>query len=309
MKQLGEIRISGRSSGLTIDIEGIIGIPEWWQFDTEDERVATYAKFREKIQELGAVQAQKITVNIRSVGGNVQDALLIYDTLGGLRAEITTACYGYVASAATVIAQAASEGRRFISANALYLVHNCTTALEGNSQDAERTAKLLGKTDERIAAIYAGRSGRPAEEFRELMARDSGRGEWLSPEETVTCGLADKITGKSPLATVRERVRNLFGRSGQAVSNAVLQLLEPGEKAGREIETAGSVVALAEQVDALQQKVEKLDRDNAQLRARPSATLPKEDPAIVSTFGLEEMGIPANHSAYEGDVKQFHTGY
>ena len=38
-------------------------------------------------------------------------------------AEVVTRCYGYVASAATVIAQAASPGCREISSNAFYLIH------------------------------------------------------------------------------------------------------------------------------------------------------------------------------------------
>ena len=64
-------------------------------------------------------------VDIRSTGGDVNDALLIHDALCSLDAHITTRCYGYTASAATIIAQAASPGCREISANALYLIHTC----------------------------------------------------------------------------------------------------------------------------------------------------------------------------------------
>ena len=112
MPSLGEIKITNKAAEVIIDIEGIIGIPEWWQFDNPDERVATYDKFKKSVGELKDIKSPAITVNIRSLGGSVNDALLIHDTLSGLKATVTTNCYGYVASAATIIAQAASSGRK-----------------------------------------------------------------------------------------------------------------------------------------------------------------------------------------------------
>ena len=118
-----EIQINNTAGECHIDIEGTIGVAEEWQFDEPEERVATYERFREAVRRIGAVEAQRIVVNIRSTGGDVNDALLIHDALKQTGAHVTTRCYGYVASAATIIAQAASEGCREISANALYLIH------------------------------------------------------------------------------------------------------------------------------------------------------------------------------------------
>ena len=49
MPSLGEIKITNKAAEVIIDIEGIIGIPEWWQFDNPDERVATYDKFKKSV--------------------------------------------------------------------------------------------------------------------------------------------------------------------------------------------------------------------------------------------------------------------
>ena len=122
------IRIRNRAEVCTIDIEGTIGVPEAWQFDDPAERVATYEAFCDAVRRIGAVEAADVVVNIRSTGGDVNDALLIYEALASLPARITTRCYGYTASAATLVAQAASEGCREISANALYLIHNAVCA-------------------------------------------------------------------------------------------------------------------------------------------------------------------------------------
>ena len=190
-----EIRIRNSADVCYIDIEGNIGVPEEWQFDDPGARVATYERFRAAAARIAALEAAEVVVSIRSTGGDVNDALLIYDALRTLPGRITTRCYGYTASAATLIAQAASEGRREIAAGALYLIHNSECSVEGNVAELEARIGLLRKTDERLAEIYAVRSGRLAAEFAALMAENNGSGRWLSPEETVAAGLADRVIG------------------------------------------------------------------------------------------------------------------
>ena len=170
-----EIQINNSAEVCQIDIEGTIGIPEEWQFDDPEARVATYERFRGALQRIAAIEAPEVVVNIRSTGGDVNDALLIHDALRQLPARITTRCYGYTASAATIIAQAASEGCREISENALYLIHTAVCATEGNAAEIAGKLDLLHQTDARIAAVYATRSGRPAEEFEALMAENNGK--------------------------------------------------------------------------------------------------------------------------------------
>lgn len=146
---LSDIRINGSASEAVIDIEGVIGVPEQTQFLEPGGRVATYARFAEALAAVAAVQAPRVVVNIRSAGGDVNDALLIFDALQGLGAEVVTRCYGYVASAATVIAQAASPGCREISSNAFYLIHCSESAAEGNSRSLSAAKELLDRTDGR----------------------------------------------------------------------------------------------------------------------------------------------------------------
>lgn len=185
-----EIRINDSAPEAVIDIEGVIGAPE---HSPAGGSVATYGRFAEALDRIRAIKAPEITVNIRSTGGDVNDALLIFDALRGSGATVTTRCYGYTASAATVIAQAASEGRREISANSLYLIHCSESAAEGNAHSLSAAKELLDRTDERIAEIYALRSGRPREEFTMLMNCNNGHGRWMTPAETVAAGLADRI--------------------------------------------------------------------------------------------------------------------
>lgn len=176
-----------------IHIEGIIGMPERDSSPHTHSNAATYARFRQQLEKLQAVRTSELIVHIRSTGGNVNDALLIHDTLRNLDCEITTRCYGYTASAATLIAQAASPGKREMSANGLYLIHRAACNSEGDADTLGEASRMLHKTDERIARIYAERSGMPQQHFTELMNRNHGNGQWLTPEEAKTSGLIDTI--------------------------------------------------------------------------------------------------------------------
>ncbi len=198
-----------------ITIEGTIGVPEQWQFDDPQERVATYEAFRAKLTEIEQMKHPNIEVHIRSTGGDVNDALLIWMALNSLTdTHITTKCYGYIANAATVIAQAGHT--RLISPNALYLIHACTCSAEGTSKDLMSKARLLENTDERLLCIYMDRAGLDDDStFRKLMFADDGKGQWLNATETIEYGLADaiiepQIEAKKPKSVMR-KIGEMFG--------------------------------------------------------------------------------------------------
>jgi ATP-dependent protease ClpP protease subunit len=320
-----EIKITNSGSGVTtVDIEGTIGVPEEWQFEEPAGRIATYEKFQRTLTAIGRIRGGEVVVNIRSTGGDVGDALLIHDALAALKGgfgrsesnggrsegsgndgrgsgndgrnagqagpTITTRCFGYVASAATIIAQAASEGRREISANSLYLVHNSVANCEGNAGDFRQNEELLTKTDRRIAAIYAARSGREEEEFLALMAENNGSGRWLSPEEALAAGLADRIVDAAPIDAGNNGGK---GRGGL-------------RKKSRELPDNSSRADLLRmqqdvELEKLRHRISTLEGENAQLRARPTETKIKEDPSPTS-----EGRRSANYTAYERDVEGFH---
>ena len=284
-----EIQINNSAEVCRIDIEGTIGIPEEWQFDDPEARVATYERFSKALQRIAGIEAPEVVVNIRSTGGDVNDALLIHDALRQLPARITTRCYGYTASAATIIAQAASEGCREISANALYLIHTAVCATEGNAAEIAGKLELLHQTDARIAAVYAARSGRPAEEFEALMAENNGNGRWLSPEEAVAAGLADKVVETA-------------GRSSSLARNIARGwerlLAGIGLRPGEEEPADRSVLHSGEEVRALQRRSAVVS-DETRQRFGATVTQPCEDPSYGDTVRS------TNERAYAEDAKRF----
>lgn len=285
-----EIQIDNNAGVCQIDIEGTIGVPEEWQFDRPEARVATYEKFRDAVRRIAEIDASEVVVNIRSTGGDVNDALLIHDALTALGAHITTRCYGYTASAATIIAQAASPGCREISANALYLIHTAVCATEGNAAELNGKLDLLRQTDARIAAVYAARSGRPAAEFETLMAENNGNGRWLSPEEAVAAGLADTVTDNGE--------RTAPSLAGNIARGWERLLAGIGLNRREELPADRNVLLTAGDRQELLRRSATAIRQ-AQQNASPTCTKPREDPSYGDTVRT------ANQRAYAEDAKRF----
>ena len=273
-----EIQINNTAGVCQIDIEGTIGVPEEWQFEEPDARVATYERFRDALRRIAEIEAPEVVVNIRSTGGDVNDALR------QLPAQITTRCYGYTASAATIIAQAASEGCRLLSANALYLIHTAVCSTEGNAAEIAGKIDLLHQTDARIAAVYASRSGRPAAEFEALMAENNGNGRWLAPEEAVAAGLADKVV-EAAEQSAPSLVRNIARGWERLLANIGLRPgpTLPADRNG-EVQALHSRSAVA--------------ADEARRQAAPTTTQPREDPSCGDAVRS------ANERAYAEDARR-----
>ncbi len=203
-----EIRQEENESGeivAEIDIEGTIGE----DFFSDDEG-NTAELLREQLREISAVDAGKIDVNIRSLGGDVGHGLAIHDLLAEADARVTTNVKGLTASAATIIAQAGDV--RKMSDNAMYLVHRTWTMISGNANDMESAQGDLTKMDKNAAKVYAKRSGKDADFFLDLMNEDGGDGRWLSAEEAKEFGLIDEIT--EPLEMAAQVDETVFANLG-----------------------------------------------------------------------------------------------
>ncbi len=318
MKQ--QIKITNSQDSVTIDIEGTIGVPEQWQFDEPQQRVATYETFRKSLQQIEQLESPEVVVNIRSTGGDVNDALLIYDALRSLNASIITRCYGYVASAATVIAQAASEGQRELSTNVLYLVHNSQCSVEGTAEELAQRIELLQKTDERLSELYAERSGGDATTFRELMGEQSGAGRWLNASETIELGLADRVieatitevevdeqeVEPSVIERALSNVSNMVSRIGAQIRASILQdevddeagqvdeeqVTTPSEIEQRVVETQSDIALKAKS------QASQIAFEEGQKSLSKSMVEPREDPS------LNEARRSANYDAYDMDAKR-----
>jgi ATP-dependent protease ClpP protease subunit len=182
------VEIKNAADIAVIDIDGVIGY-DWWAFSEEDAEKNTLTGLRKQLED---ITASKIIVNIHSGGGDASHGLAMLDALKLHPAEIETRVFGYSASAATIIAQAATQGKRFMSPNAMYLIHEVWTWGYANKTRARQLYDELEGMDKNIAALYA-RGGKSVEEISELMSVNNGDGKFINADTALEYGLIDGI--------------------------------------------------------------------------------------------------------------------
>ncbi|GIH23012.1 hypothetical protein Aph01nite_13220 [Acrocarpospora phusangensis] len=140
------------------------------------------------VRELATVSAPNVELHINSPGGDVFEALAIYNALRQHPANIVVMIDGLAASAASFIAQAGD--RVVIARNATMMIHEASGLCAGNSADMQQMAEVLDGISANIADVYAQRSGRPVEEWRNLMRAET----WYhNGADAVAAGLADEV--------------------------------------------------------------------------------------------------------------------
>jgi len=162
-------------------------IPEVYIFDAIGEFGVRAAEF---IEELREIKAQKVHLRVNSPGGNVFEALAIYNAIRRHKATFEAFVDGVAASAASFVVMAADKV--LMSPHSQLFIHDAHGLALGNAGDMREMADFLDKASDNIAAIYAERTDSTVAEWRERMKAES----WFSDEEAVDCGLADAIDGR-----------------------------------------------------------------------------------------------------------------
>jgi ATP-dependent Clp endopeptidase proteolytic subunit ClpP len=162
------------------------------------------------VADIAAVKGD-LEVHINSPGGNVFEALAIYNALAQRPAWVTTVVDGLAASAASFIAQA---GRlRIVAPGAMVMIHDAQGLSIGNAADMRETADLLDKASDNLAGIYATHTGRPADDWRAAMQAET----WYTAQEAVEAGLADRLAERpasdDALAVAAEFDLSIFAKA------------------------------------------------------------------------------------------------
>ncbi len=133
-----------------------------------------------------------LDVHINSPGGDVFDAIAIYNQLKARKGTVAVTIDGLAASAASFIAQAATPGHLEMAPHATMMIHDGFAMGIGNAADMRELADQLDAASDNIAAIYAERTGKPVAYWRAKMQATT----WYKDQEAVEDGLADRITGR-----------------------------------------------------------------------------------------------------------------
>lgn len=135
-----------------------------------------------------------ITLFINSPGGSVTAGMAIYDTMQFIKPDVSTVVIGQACSMGSFLAQAGAAGKRFILPYARHMIHQPSGGSRGMQSDIEIQYKEITKLKKILTDLYVSHNtaGKTYQEFERDMDRDT----FMSAQEAVEYGLADKIITK-----------------------------------------------------------------------------------------------------------------
>jgi ATP-dependent Clp protease protease subunit len=148
-----------------------------WPFNDAGEVVRSVADMRGK----------DITVRINSPGGDVFDAMAIYNAFTGHDAKVTTRAEALAASAASIILLAGKEVQAY--QNAMLMVHDPWLLVAGNRYDLREAADILDKISGNMVDIYSEQSNVGKKDMREMLKSET----WLTAKEAKDKGFINTI--------------------------------------------------------------------------------------------------------------------
>ena len=161
----------------TLVLNGTIAEDSWFG----DE--ITPAIFRDELMKCDG----DITVWINSPGGDVFAAAQIYNMLMDYKGNVTVRIDGIAASAATMVAMAGTTVE--MSPVGMFVIHNPSTAVIGNTKEMQAAIKMLDEVKENIINAYELKTSLPRRQLSDLMDAES----WMNAKKAVELGFADKI--------------------------------------------------------------------------------------------------------------------
>ncbi len=130
-----------------------------------------------------------ITLYINSRGGLITAGMAIYDTMQYVRSEVQTIVVGQAASMGSLLASSGTKGKRFMLPHSRHMIHQPLGGTQGQATDIEIHAREILRWKDELTKVYEKNTGKSFDVLKNDMERDK----FMTAEESVKYGLADKI--------------------------------------------------------------------------------------------------------------------
>ncbi|MDR1507386.1 MAG: ATP-dependent Clp protease proteolytic subunit [Treponema sp.] len=130
-----------------------------------------------------------INLYINSPGGSVTAGLAIYDTIQHVKSSVQTICLGQAASMAALILCAGASGKRLVLPSSRVLIHQPWGGAQGQARDIGIQSREIIRLKKLTIDYFARHTGKTPDQIALDMERDF----YMSAEEAVAYGVADKI--------------------------------------------------------------------------------------------------------------------
>ncbi|RKX36420.1 MAG: ATP-dependent Clp protease proteolytic subunit [Verrucomicrobia bacterium] len=135
-----------------------------------------------------------ITFYIDTPGGSITDGMAIYDTIKMLSSPVTAVVTGMAASMGSVLLCAAKKGNRFVFPHSRVLIHQplISGRMIAPAVDINIQALEMERLRAELNRILSEASGQSMEKI----IQDTDRDFYMTAQEAIDYGLADKIVDK-----------------------------------------------------------------------------------------------------------------
>ena len=144
------------------------------------------------VDDLNSFNGQPVMLHLNSGGGDVFQALAIYNSIRSYKGGVTVTIDGLAASAASLIAMGGSRIK--MASNALMMIHMPSVGLMGYYDGAElsKIQNQLSAVEDSIITTYSDRLSRLGyvNNVREMVENET----WLNATEALSGGFIDEIT-------------------------------------------------------------------------------------------------------------------
>ena len=135
-----------------------------------------------------------ISLYINSPGGSVTAGMAVYDAMQFVRPDVSTIVMGQACSMGSLLANAGATGKRFILPNARHMIHQPSGGARGQATDMLIQVNEIMEMKRNLTQIYVNHNS--AGKIFEELAADMERDNFMSADQAVEYGLADKVITK-----------------------------------------------------------------------------------------------------------------
>lgn len=206
---------------------------DWWTGEViESETSADY--FRQILEEHPDVEQINLFVN--SNGGSVMEAMGIRAHLLRHKAHKTAYVDGWAASAASFLLTGCDEV--CMLTGSMQMLHSMWIITVGNAKELRKAADDLDQMMEGNKSMYLEKAGDKlsAEKLDEIMDAET----WLTADQCVELGLADRIIAASDYKDIQQAVRMPVMEIGIEIEETELET-DPGPEPEQETEVETEV--------------------------------------------------------------------
>jgi ATP-dependent Clp endopeptidase proteolytic subunit ClpP len=137
-----------------------------------------------------------LLISINSDGGDVSTGMAIANMLQRFPVKKIVRIDGLAASMASVIAMVGDE--IVMPSNSMLMIHNPWGSVGGSAEQIKSFGTALEMMKKNIVTAYAKRTGIDPAHIQEMMDAET----WLSAEEAVRLGFADRLEGRLAMAAM-----------------------------------------------------------------------------------------------------------